>query len=453
MQPFSDNLSSMPAAFVALFALVSAPQKQAELDTLLATGLRDLDAYSMLADLTTNIGPRLSGSPNSERAIAWAERTMRAVGLQNVRRIPCMVPHWVRGDVERASILGGGKLEICALGGSVATPKRGIEAQVLEVRSLKEAEELGEKGRGKIVFFNRPFDPSALSGGAQYGGAVDQRTGGASAAAKSGAIAVLVRSMTAATDDEPHTGAMNYAEGVNKIPAAALGIQSANRLSRAIARGTTKVHLELNCETLPDVPSASVSGEIIGTDKPNEIIVLGGHLDSWDLGRGAHDDGAGVTQAIEAARLMIKLGMKPKRTIRIVAFQNEENGTRGAKSFAEWSGKQNEKQYAACESDAGGFMPRAFGVDPKKVERVRTWEPMLRNFGIERFNSGGGGADVGPLASLGATLFGLSPDGQRYFDYHHSRNDTIDKVHPRELEFGAAAMAALAWLISQEGLE
>ncbi|HSI73872.1 MAG TPA: M20/M25/M40 family metallo-hydrolase [Fimbriimonas sp.] len=443
----------MPSPLVALLALLPVPQIQSQLDTLLATGLRDLGAYSMLADLTTNIGPRLSGSPNAERAVVWAERTMKAVGLQNVRRIPCLVPHWVRGEVERANIIGGGKLAICALGGSVGTPKGGVEAEVIEVHSLQEAVELGEKGRGKIVFFNRPFDPSALSGGAQYGGAVDQRTGGASAAAKSGALAVLVRSMTAATDDEPHTGALNYIERVTYIPAAALGIQSANRLSRAIARGATRVRLELSCKNLLDVPSASVCGDIVGTEKPNEIIVLGGHLDSWDLGQGAHDDGAGVTQSIEAARLLVKLGMKPKRTIRIVAFQNEENGTRGARAFAEWSSEQKERQYAACESDAGGFMPRAFGVDPKKIDRVRAWEPLLRKFGIERFNPGGGGADIAPLAPLGATLFGLSPDGQRYFDYHHSRNDTLDKVHPRELEFGAAAMAALAWLIAQEGLD
>ncbi|MEZ0327612.1 MAG: M20/M25/M40 family metallo-hydrolase [Fimbriimonas sp.] len=443
----------MPALLAAL--LVAAPvafDRQAELSKLLSTGLTDLAAYEMLYDLTTNVGHRLNGSAQGARGVAWAERQMRAIGLQNVRQIPCMVPHWVRGNIANASIAGGDRLEICALGGSVGTPRRGLEAEVVEVKSLKEAEELGPRAKGKIVFFNRPFDKSLTSTFAQYGGAVDQRGGGAIAAAKSGAIAVLVRSMTAANDDVPHTGAMRYADGVTKIPAAALGIQSAERLSRALKKGSTKVRLEMNCEKLPDVPSASVAGDIVGSENANEVIVLGGHLDSWDLGRGAHDDGAGVTQAMEAARLMIKLGMKPKRTIRIIAFQDEEFSGRGSAAYAEQASKSSEKQYAACESDAGGFMPRSFGVAKEKLERARTWEPLLQPFGIERFTQGGGGADIAPLAPLGAILFGLQPDGQRYFDYHHSRSDTIDKVNPRELEFGACAMAALAWLISEEGL-
>jgi hypothetical protein len=256
--------------------------------------------------------------------------------------------------------------------------------------------------------------------------------------------------MTLATDDEPHTGAMGY-DSDKRIPAAALGIQSAERLSTALKRGSVKVKLELSCKNLPDEPSANVIGDLVGTEHPDEVIVIGGHLDSWDLGRGAHDDGAGVVQSLEAVRLLKEIGQAPKRTIRVVAFMNEENGGRGAESYAEFAKKAPEKAFAAMESDAGGFMPRAFGVSKEKFERVQPWLSALGVFGIERFKEGGGDSDTGGLEPLGAVLFSLEPENQRYFDYHHSRNDTIDKVNPRELEMGAMAMANLAWLISENG--
>ncbi len=435
-----------------LAAVLVVPQQSVS-DRVLARGLTDLGAHRMLHELCTKIGSRLSGSPGASRAIEWTKQQMREIGLENVGEVPCMVPHWVRGQTENAAMVDvrGGKLSVAALGGSVGTPKGGITAEVVEVRSLAEAEALGERARGKIVFFNRGFDPTLPHTFSAYGGAVDQRGGGASAAAKSGAVAVLVRSMTLSTDDEPHTGAMNYTDD-RRIPAAALGIQSAEKLSAALKDGPVTVKLELSCQTLPDVPSASVVGEIRGTELPNEVIVIGGHLDSWDLGQGAHDDGAGVTQSLEAVRILRQLGLKPKRTIRVVAFMNEENGLRGALAYAERARTATERHYAAIESDAGGFMPREFGVSAEKLDVVKAWEPHLRAFGIERFSSGGGGGDIGPLAQFGTTLFGLRPENQRYFDYHHSRNDTIDKVNPRELEFGAMAMAVLAWLISEEGL-
>lgn len=434
-------------AFLLGLQVASAPRNP--LQTL---GLSQLGAHRMLTDLTTNIGARVSGSPNAAKAVVWVETHMKSIGLTHIHQIPCMVPHWARGTVERATMNGRTKLTICALGGSVPTPKGGIEAEVVEVRSLKEAEELGAKAKGKIVFFNRPFDPSLENTFAAYGGAVDQRGRGATAAAKSGAVGVLVRSMTLATDDAPHTGAMNYGDGV-KIPAAALGIQSAEKLHAALAAGLhPRVRFEQNCQTFPDAPSASVAGEIRGSEHPEEVIVVGGHLDSWDLGRGAHDDGAGITQSLEALRLLKAAGWKPKRTIRMVAFMNEENGGRGAKAYAEKAAKSSEKHYAAIESDSGGFMPRSFGVSESKLESVRKWESILRPFGIERFTAGGGDADISPLEPLGTILFALKPENQRYFDYHHSRNDTIDKVNPRELEFGAIAMAQLAWLISEEGI-
>ncbi|MEQ1821524.1 MAG: M20/M25/M40 family metallo-hydrolase [Fimbriimonadaceae bacterium] len=438
---------------VSLLAAIALPQSEVTKD-LLKAGLADLGAYRMLEDLTGRVGPRLSGSPGAAKAVTWVEKRMRAMGFSNVQQVPCMVPHWVRGEVENGRIVSPKQaLNLCALGGSVATPKGGLTAQVVEVKSLDDATKLGDRAKGKIIFFNRPFDTSLPNTFGAYGGANDQRVRGASAAAAVGAVGVLVRSMTLAEDDEPHTGALRYTDGVKKIPAAALGIQTANRLSKALKTNPSlKVSFTLSCQNLPDVPSANVIGEIIGSERPEEVIVMGGHLDSWDLGRGAHDDGAGVTQAMEALRLLKKLNLKPKRTIRVVAFMNEENGGRGAEAYAARVGKSSEIAYAAMESDSGGFMPRGFTVSEAKIETVKGWLAELRTFGVEDFAPGGGGADVGPLAAYGATLFGLRPENQRYFDYHHSRNDTIDKVNARELEFGAMAMARLAWFISEEGL-
>ncbi len=439
--------------FSFVVALAISAQSQSVEETIKAIqkkGLAELGAYSMLKDLTVNVGARVSGSAGAAKSVIWVKNNLTKMGATNVSEIACMVPHWTRGTGESAVMDGTKKLSICALGGSVATPHSGIEAEVIEVHSLKEAEALGDKGKGKIVFFNRPFDTNTNASGSGYGGANDQRVGGATAAAKSGAVAVLVRSMTLATDDAPHTGAMRYGEG-KKIPAAALGIQSANKLTAALKRGKTKVRLVLNCKKFPDAPSSNVIGEIKGSEFPNEVICMGGHLDSWDLGRGAHDDGAGVVHAMEALRLIKSLGLKPKRTIRVVAWMDEEQGGSGAKAYFEYASKASETHFAAMESDMGGFMPRTFGVSQEKLEKVRAWEPILRDFGIDRFVPGGADADNGPLKALGTTLFSLNPDGQRYFDVHHSRNDVIENVHPRELEFGAIATAALIWLLSEQG--
>jgi carboxypeptidase Q len=440
-------------SFVAIVALMRPPQvDHAETINLLRKkGLTELGAYRMLDELTSKVGHRLSGSTGADASVKWVAKKLTAMGATNVAEVACMVPKWVRGPGEKATMNGKTKLNLCALGGSVATPKGGVQAEVIEVKSLAEAEKLGDKAKGKIVFYNRAFDPTLPATFEAYGGAVNQRSSGAIVAAKVGAVAVLVRSMTLATDDVPHTGALRYAAGGKKIPAAALGIQSANRLSQAIKRGKTKVRLTLNCQTFPDVPSANVIGEIRGRELPNEVIVVGGHLDSWDLGTGAHDDGAGVTQALEALRLIKGLGLKPKRTIRVVAWMNEENGLRGARSYADYAKSAFEKHFAAMESDAGGFMPRAFGVDEAQLQNVQPWLPHLQQFGIERFIPGGADADNGPLSEAGAILFSLTPENQRYFDYHHSANDTIDKVNPRELEMGALAMASLCWLLSEDG--
>lgn len=419
-------------------------------------GLQNPQAFGLLRELTKGIGGRLSGSPQAAKAVAWGERRMRELGFENVHLVPCKVPHWVRGKPEKATLTASGRsepLSVCALGGSVATPRGGVAAEVIEVKSLEEATALGDRAKGKIVFFNRPMDPTLLNTFAAYGGAVDQRSRGASTAAKVGAVAVLVRSMSTAEDDAPHTGSLSYAADAPKIPAAALSTLAANRLTEALKSDPSlKVKLEMSCETLPDVDSASVVGELSGSEKPEEVIVMGGHLDSWDLAEGAHDDGAGITQSMEALSILKRLGLRPKRTIRVVLFMNEENGTRGARAYAE--AVKNEKHIAAIESDSGGFAPRFFGVtsSPETLAKVRTWLPELQTVGIERIENGGGGADVGPLAAQGTVLIGLEPESARYFDYHHSRNDTLDKVNPRELQLGAVAMALLVWRLSEEGI-
>jgi carboxypeptidase Q len=416
-------------------------------------GMGHPQAFGLLKELTKGIGHRLSGSPEAAKAVVWGERRMRELGFQNVHLVPCKVPHWVRGKAEKATLLSGARhesLAVCALGGSIATPKGGIEAPVIAVNSLAEATALGDRAKGKIVFFNRRFDPTLLNTFAAYGGAVDQRSRGASTAARVGAVAVLVRSMSTADDDKPHTGAMNYSSDAPKIPAAALSTLAANRLEDALTKNSSvNVRLEMNCETLPEVDSASVVGELTGSEFPRQVVVMGGHLDSWDLGEGAHDDGAGVTQSLEALSILKRLGLRPKRTIRVVLFMNEENGGAGGRAYAASRGE--EKAFAAIESDSGGFAPRAFGVTgtADQIAEIQAFLPSLRSVGIERIGAGGGGSDIGPLGPLGAILIGLEPESQRYFDYHHSWNDTLDRVNPRELQLGAVAMSMLAWQLSE----
>lgn len=453
----------MKAVTLALLALTScsafAQSADARVQALKEVGFKTMGAYRLLDELSVGIGPRLSGSANAAKAVEWGKATMEALGFDNVHLMPCMVPHWVRGDVEKLVMVDSSGNEIpltcCALGGSVGTPEAGIEAEVVEVHSVEEGQKLGDRARGKFVFFNGPMDPKFTSTFEAYGNAVGQRASGALTAAGVGGVGALVRSMTMDPDDFPHTGGMRYKDGVPKVPGVALSIVAANKLSAALARGPVKVRLKLECQTLPDAPSANVVGEIRGSERPNEVIVVGGHLDSWDKGRGAHDDGAGVCQSLEALRVLKTLGWKPKRTIRVVLFMNEENGARGGKAYAEYVKTSGEKHVAAIETDAGGFAPRGFGVSFKK-NRARfldKWLPFLRPFEIDHFTpEGEGGTDIEPMGDLHVVLFGLEPESARYFDYHHSDKDTIDKVNPRELQEGALALAMLAWLISENGL-
>lgn len=421
-------------------------------------GLTELRAFTMLSELTGTIGSRLSGSPQAAKAVEWGKKTMVQCGFDSVYLQPVMVPHWVRGNIERAAIIDGEKeipLTICALGGSIATPKEGITAEVIEVHSLEEAKNLGAKAKGKIIFYNRPMDPTKIQTMQAYGGAVDQRGGGAIYAANVGGVAALVRSMSLAIDDVPHTGAMYYVDSVSKIPSAAVSTAGANMLSEMLKSGkSVRIKIMLNCETLPDVESANVIGEIRGSETPGDVIVIGGHLDSWDKGQGAHDDGAGAVQSMEALRLLKELGLKPKRTIRCVLFMNEENGLRGGKAYAAAKRPAGEKDIAAIETDAGGFAPLGFGAttDSARFEKLKSFSGALQAIGTDRITKGGGGADISPLAQLGVPMISLEPETQRYFDYHHSDKDTIDKVNPRELELGAVAIAIFAYEIAQEGL-
>jgi carboxypeptidase Q len=422
-------------------------------------GLTDQDAYAMLKELTGKIGARLSGSPQAAAAVQWGKRTLESKGFANVHLEKVMVPHWVRGKRERALLISpedGHKvpLSILALGGSPGTPTGGITAEVIEVHSLDEVKQLGDKVKGKIVFYNRPMNPAFPNTFEAYGDAGDQRFSGPAVAAKAGAAAVLVRSMTLALDDVPHTGATIVAKDGPNVPSAAVSTIGANLLSGKLKQNPNiRVRLILNCQTLPDVESANVVGEIVGSELPGEVIVVGGHLDSWDVGQGAHDDGAGVVQSIEAVSLMKRLGLRPKRTVRVVLFMNEENGGRGAVGYASAS-RPGEKCIVGMESDSGGFAPRGFGVDgkPEAVSNIARWAYLLEAIGADKIGPGGADADVGPLQAKGAVAIGLIPESQRYFDYHHTNSDTIDKVNPRELELGAISMSILLYVIAQEGV-
>ncbi len=425
------------------------------------TALADAQAYSMLKALCYDIGPRLCGSPQAAAAVEWSRQTMMKLGLENVHLQPVIVPHWERGKIAEATIInstivGTVPISIAALGGSVATPEMGIVAEVIEVQSLKEAASLGQKAQGKIIFYNRPMNPKTMNTFAAYGNAVDQRTLGVIEAAKVGALAVLVRSATTRLDKVPHTGLMQYDENVPRIPAAAISTVDAELLSKLIQQEkNVRVRLRLDCQRYPNIESANVIGEIVGTEKPDEVILIGGHLDSWDVGHGAHDDGAGCVQAIESLRLIKVLGLKPKRTIRAVMFMCEEFGIYGGPAYADSIRKSGLKHIAAIEADRGGFAPRGFGVsaDAKIVKKIKEWEYLFEAMEAANIFQGGGGPDISPLNEMGTVTIGLMVDYHRYFDYHHSANDVFEAVNERELELGAAAMAILAYVLAMEGVE
>jgi carboxypeptidase Q len=425
--------------------------------SLLREGLARGQAYDKLVELCRVAPHRLSGSPGAAAAVEWARQQMLEDGLENVRLVECMVPHWERGSVAELRILepaeaAGERLSILALGGSIATPEAGLTAEVVQARSWDELDALGTDVRGRIVLFNRPMDPTLFEYGAAYGGAVDQRGRGAIEAARRGGVGAIVRSMTTRLDDVPHTGAMRYADDVPRVPSVAVSTLGAERLAALLERGPVKVHLALDPRWLPDAPSANVVGEIVGREKPEEVVLLGGHLDAWDVGQGANDDGGGCCQALEALRLLRALGLRPRRTIRCVLFMNEENGGRGADAYRDSVLHELDRHVLAIESDGGVGTPRGFSATctPEGLSTLRAIASLLEPAGCGEMREGGGGADIDPLREAGGVpVMAFRADTQRYFDLHHSERDTIETVWPREINLGAAAMAAMAYVVAE----
>ncbi len=412
-------------------------------DRIIDAALQDDGAYQKLTYLCDRIGHRLSGSNELDAAVAWASSEMKKDGLVNVVTPRVMVPHWVRGR-ERLAMIAPVERELVmlGLGGSVGTPKQGVTASVVVVKSFAELEQLGAANvKGKIVLYNVPFTT--------YGATVRYRSDGASEAAKLGGVAALVRSVTPVSLQTPHTGQMNYQAGVPKIPTAAVTIEGATMIQRLIDSGSeVRLRLEMEAETLPDAPSANVIGEIRGREKPGEIVVMGGHLDSWDVGAGAHDDGAGCVSAMEAAALIRRLGLKPRRTIRVVLWANEENGLAGARAYRAWAGDSVENHFAAIEMDGGGEKPLGFGAGAKIYPQAAEIGQLLERIGAGTVRQGGGGADISPLMRDGVPGLSLQTAGTHYFDWHHSPADTVDKVDPQNLRLNVAAMAVMSYVLA-----
>jgi len=420
-------------------------------------------AYSNLYTLCKTVGPRLSGSAGMYKSEQWGLQALKDAGAENVYLQQCMVPHWVRGKKEFAGYKTKKRnsdpvFEVLSLGNAVGTGDKGVTAPVIEVKNFDELDKRKDEVKGKIVFFNYPFNKTLLRGA--YGDAVRYRGNGPSAAAKYGAVAVIVRSVTGAYDDFPHTGSLRYNDTLSKIPAVAISTVGADKLSGYI-KGSYKdenFFIRTNCEMLPDTIGHNVIGEIRGSEFPDEIITIGGHLDSWDPGEGASDDGTGIVQSIEILRAFKAIGYKPKRTIRIVLFANEENGLRGGNKYAEEAKLKNEKHVMAMESDGGAEYPRGFGCGMTKTqyEKVQTWVKYFEPFDATRFTfneGGGGGADIGPLQTAFKTpQFGLSTTGQRYFDVHHAASDTFEKVNAQELNICVVVMASMVYLVDKYGL-
>jgi carboxypeptidase Q len=418
---------------------------RATTDKIIAAALADSSAWNRLALLTDKFGPRLSGSKSLESAIDWIIAQMKSDGLQNVRGEPVMVPHWVRGE-ESATLISprATPLHMIGLGRSVGTPAKGITAEVMVVTTFDELTRRAAEAKGKIVLFDAPF--------VSYGETVRYRGGAASAAGKVGAVAALIRSVSSYSMQNPHTGAMNYDTTVKaRIPAAALSVEDAMMVHRMVNRGDKVViNLRMSAQTLPDAPSRNIVAEIVGSEKPDEIVVLGGHIDSWDVGQGAMDDGGGVVAAWEAVKLIKRLGLHPKRTIRVVAWTNEENGSRGGTGYRDAHRAEVDKHVMAMESDNGAFKPLGLGVTAGEggLAMVTDIATLFKSFGASDARNGGVDADTGPLAELGVPTMSPLVDGSKYFWFHHSAADTMDKLSPREVAECVALMAATAYVIA-----
>ena len=436
--------------------LLSQSEVEKNIQILFKKSLTEGKSYEWLDHLSNKIGGRLSGSLNSQRAIEWSKNELENLGLDKVYLQPVMVPKWIRGTFEYANIETSPgntiNVPVCALGGSISTPLGGLRANVIEVKTFDELFEKKNEIEGKIVFFNRAMRADLVNTFEAYSEAVNQRLQGAEIAARFGAIGVIVRSLNLKLDDQPHTGTMSYGNLPlsKRIPAASISTNGAELLSSMLSLNKNlKFYLKQNCKNLPDVKSYNVIGEIKGIEFPNEIMIVGAHLDSWDLGDGAHDDGAGVVQSMEVPRLLKKINYKPKRTLRIVLFINEENGQRGAIKYSQESKIKNENHVFAIESDAGGFTPKGFSVDSNddKFKIISNWSKYFKPYFVHYFEKGGSGADISYLKNEENVLVGFRPDSQRYFDYHHSENDVFSSVNKRELELGAASIVSLIYLV------
>ncbi|KAF0240851.1 MAG: M20/M25/M40 family metallo-hydrolase [Sediminibacterium sp.] len=420
--------------------------------------LRNGQAHDLLRELTKGIGGRLAGSPQFAKAVEWGASALKNAGADKVILQECMMPNWKRGGTDMASIVmidqkkTTRKLDVLALGNSMGTGGKAITAEVIAVASFDELEAKKDQLKGKIVYYNFKFNPTNIQTFKSYGEVGQYRRNGASRAAKYGAVGVMIRSLTEATDNNPHTGAMAYNDSFPKIPAIALGGDDADYVWNLSKKSSFRVSITTNGHFLPDAKGHNVIAELTGTEFPDEFITVGGHLDSWDVNEGAHDDGAGIVQTIEILRTLKALGYKPKRSIHFVLFANEENGLRGGSKYAEEAKAKNEKHVFALESDEGGFTPRGFGftMSEKQFEKVQSWLPLLKPYGTEWMRKGGGGADIGPLNRLlGTPLGGYVPDDQRYFDIHHARSDVFENVNKRELMLGAINMGAFIYLVDK----
>ena len=454
-------LTLIPILIISCQTTVLYDQETADVITqFYGDALGERESYNLLRDLSKDIGQRLSGSEGAAKAVLWSKEIMEGYGFDSVFLQEVMVPHWERGAYEECFYYEGNKkinLSILGAGGTVSTPFEGVTAEVVEVKSLEEVDVLGREGvEGKIVFYNKAFNQRYINIGTSYGETGFQRRLGAIKAAEYGAVASVFRSLSSSNDDYPHTGSMSYKEGVDSIAHGGLGVLSSIKLSEKIkVDPKTKLTVRLSGKWFPDALSHNVIGEIKGSENPDNIILVGGHLDSWDVSEGAHDDGAGCVHSIGALRLFQKQGIKPKNTLRAVMFMNEENGLRGGTQYAENAIKNNEKHIVAIESDASAYIPRGFGFSgsDEQLEKIQDWLKYFDKNTISYFSKGGGGADIGPLhRRTGTPMFGLSIDGQKYFEIHHTAKDVFEAVHPREMELGTASMASLVYLIDKYGL-
>lgn len=414
-------------------------------------------SYLDLKSLCKDVGARLSGSASAQMAVEWGKRKMEEYGFDKVYLQEIKVPHWVRGNKEAAWIQQKDgalvPISILALGGSIATEGT-LRAELIEFPSLDALKKASKKQvEGKVVFLNQPMNEKDINTFKAYGGCYPIRGDGAVEAARLGAVGVVIRSISSSVNDHPHTGSMHYNDSIKKIPAAAISTEDCELIHLYSKTGKVNLILEMDCKSLEDVTSYNVIGELTGKEKPNEIITFGGHLDSWDAGEGAHDDGAGIVHCLEALRLLKVLGYKPKHTLRVVFFMNEENGNKGGLTYATWVKGKGEKHIAALESDRGGFTPRGFSCDGDldKFKKLFDFDRLFKPYEVTEFDKGYGGVDIGPLKKEfeGITLFGFVPDSQRYFEFHHAPSDVFEAVNKRELELGCAAIASFVYLIDK----